>query len=111
MKILPQTKRAPRAIVLKPKPQVIGHQFAVVELQLVAGLAVDNVHTEVLTPAIVHLWLVVALHDENQFLDVLRDGSQPLIVLRGVLVRRREQFDDGPERTFGTKNGTTGRLR
>ena len=76
MKILAQAERAPRAVVVKADAQIRRHELAVVAFQFVAGRAVDDVHAEMVAPVAVPLRLVIALHDEDEFLDVLRHGRR-----------------------------------
>ena len=77
MKILAQAERAPRAVGFKTHAQARRHERFVVALQFVAGNAVDDVHGEMTAPVVAPCGLVIALHDEDQFLDVLRDGLDP----------------------------------
>ena len=72
-----------------------GDEFAVVALEFVAGRAVDDVHAEMFMPLGTPLRLVISLHNENEFLDVLRDAGEPFVVFRReIAFVRREQFDD-----------------
>src|SRR5581483_10541284 len=106
MKILTQAEDAPGAVGVVADAQEVGDELAVPAFQFVAGRAVDDVDTEVLAPLIAPFGAIEAFHDEDQFLDVLRDGGDPFVVFRRVILHRwREQFDDGAEGTFGTEDG------
>ena len=106
MKILAQAERAPRAVVVEADAQIGRDELAVVAFQFVAGRAVDDVHAEMLAPVRAPFRLVIALHDEDEFLDVLRDAGEPGVVFRRVIVLvRREQLDDGAERAFRRQHG------
>ena len=98
MKILAQSKHAPGAIRFKTNPEIIGHEFPVLAFQFVARRAVNHVHAEVLAPVVAPFGLVEALHHENEFLDVLRNGSKPFVVFGRVLARAGgKQFNHGAE--------------
>ena len=105
MKVLAQTKRAPRAVAVESHAQVHRDELAVVALQFVGGFAVDDVHAEVVRPVLPPLRQVIALHHEHQFLEILRDGRQPFVVFgRIVALVGSEQLDDGAERAFGAED-------
>jgi hypothetical protein len=95
----PNVRHAPSAS--KADAQIRGDELAVVALQLVAGRAVDDVHAEMVAPVAAPFRLVIALHDEDEFLDVLRHAGEPGVVFRRVIVFvRRQQLDDRAERAF-----------
>ena len=106
MKIFSQTERAPRAVLIEADAEPGGDEHLGVELQLIAGLAVDDVHAELLAPIRAPVRLEVAFHHENKLLDVLRDGLEPRVVFRRVILFvRREQLDDRAERALRRKHG------
>ena len=58
-----------------------------------------------LAPVVAPLGAMEALDDEDQFLDMLRNRAQPLVVLVVVFARRRrQQFDNTAHRTLGTQD-------
>src|SRR4051812_5162204 len=105
MEVLAQPEYAPGTIGFETNPEIIGDQLAVFALQFVAGRTVNHVHAEMLAPILPPFGFVKALHHENEFLDVLWDGGEPLIIFRGVLARAGgEQLDDGTERTLAAQD-------
>ena len=88
--------------------QVIAHQFLVVELQLVAQEAVDPVDGEMLAPVVAPFRPVVALDGEDQLADGLRQLAQPVVVLVGVVGRRREQLDHRAQRALRAQDRPLG---
>src|SRR5206468_7966010 len=97
---------APRAVVVEADPEIGGDEPAIVALEFVAGRPVDVIDAEVRTPILAPLGLVTALHDEDEFLDVLRDALDPFVVFGAKLARRgRQELDDRAERTVVAEDG------
>jgi hypothetical protein len=105
--VLAESEGAPSAVGFETHAEVVGGEFAVVELELVGGLAVDDIDAELVAPVVPPFGLVKAFEDEDEFLDVLREAAHPLIVF-GLVVALvgREELDDGTQGTFGAENGT-----
>jgi hypothetical protein len=88
VEVLPKAEHPPGAVGVEAHAQVAGRQLAVVALELVAGVAVQDVDREVLAPLAPHDGGRVPLHHEDDLLQVLRDRAQPRVVVVGVLPRR-----------------------
>ena len=52
------------------------HRRSKIPFQLVRGDAVDDVHREMFAPAMAPIWFVKTFHDEDEFANVLRHGSE-----------------------------------
>ncbi len=83
-KILAGLVGAPRAVRGKSDAQVRADQLPVPELQLVAGMTIDDIDAEVMSPVFAPFGLVEALDDENDRVDVGRDRREPGVELVGV---------------------------
>ncbi len=97
MEIRAQLVNAPGAVGIVAHAQVIAHQPLAVELQLVAQVAVDAVHGEVLPPVVAPFGPVVALDGEHKLADGLRQVPHPLVVLVGVIGGGGQQLDHRAE--------------
>ena len=62
--------------------------------------AVNQTHSEVATPVATPSWLVVTLNGVNQFLNVVRDSGQEVVVVRRVGRRGGQQLDNRTQRTL-----------
>ena len=62
--------------------------------------AVNQTHSEVATPVTAPSRLVVTLNGVNQFLDVVRDSGQEVVVVRRVGRRGGQQLDNRTQRTL-----------
>ena len=69
--ILPQLVGPPRPVPVAPDAEVVGDQLPSLVLELVPGLAVDDVHAEVRHPVVAPLRPVEPLDDEDQRPDVV----------------------------------------
>ena len=105
VEVFAQAEGAPGAVGAEADAQEVRFEFAGLQAQLVGGAAVDDVHLEVLAPFVAPLGLVEAFEDENEFLDVRRDGGEPGVVLVGEIGRGREEFDDGAEGAARAEDG------
>ena len=104
MKIMAQTEDPPRTVFFETDPQGVGHQLVAIQAQGIAQTAIDGVDRIMTAPIAAPFRLVIALDDEHQFLDVLRDGIQPYIVVIAVIIARRQQLDDAAHRTRIAEN-------
>src|SRR5262249_48340962 len=106
MKILAHPEGAPRPVRVKTDAKIGGYEPAVVALEFVTGCPIDVIDAEMPAPVLAPFRLATALHDKNQFLDILRDALDPLVVVGAKLARGgREQLDDRAERTVVAENG------
>src|SRR5215213_8064681 len=112
MKILPQPKHTPGSILLETDSQIITHQLPVLKFQFVSGNAIDRVDAELRPPILAQFWFIKPFHHENEFLDVLRHGLKPLVVLGRVFrFGRRQQLDHRAERSLWLRIGRLSFLR
>ena len=101
MEVVTQAEDAPRVVLAEADAQRVDDQLAAVEFQRVPLPAVDHVDRVVLAPVVAPFRAMEAFDDEDEFLDVLRNRAQPLVVLVVVFARRgREQLDDAAHRAL-----------
>ena len=62
--------------------------------------AVNQTHGEVATPVATPSRLVVTLNGVNQFLNVVRDSGQEVVLVRRVGRRGGQQLDNRTQRTL-----------
>jgi hypothetical protein len=74
----------------------------------VALAAVHAIDREVLAPVFTPVGSVVTLYCDDELADGLGQIANPFVVLVGVVIRRREQFDHGAERSLRAQNGACG---
>jgi len=83
-----------------------GADLTVVELDLVAVAAVDEIHREVCTPVQTPLFGPETLHVVHNREDVRGEVLEPLVVLVSVDVAGSEQLDDTADGTLARKKRT-----
>ena len=95
--VLPELEGAAHARLVAADAEVGAQDGPALELEDVAGRAVDRVDGEAGDPVPAPVGPVEALDEEDEGLDALGDGLEPGVVLLGVEGRGREELDDRAE--------------
>ena len=103
--ILPKTKSPPGSIVVITHPKELGHQSLAPQPQLIGRGAVDDIDAELRAPVLSPRGLPKAFHNEHQFPDVRRHGTDPGIVFVGKIFARCQELDDRTESSTRIENG------
>jgi len=103
--ILAQLEDAPGAVLLEADAQVGADQLAIIDLELVAGLAVDEVDREMAAPVRAPFGPAHALDDESHRQDAVGKTVQPGVVVVGEVGRRRQHADHRAEAAIVAEDG------
>ncbi len=89
-KILSQLVRLPAAVAVQTNAEVHPDQFAILVLEFMSRLAIDDINAKVSSPIALPFRLAKTLDDKRHGVDVTWNCLQPGVVLIGIIAGGRQ---------------------